>query len=323
MHAICGFAICVDCCNVFHFDPKTGTLKHLFFFAEPEVNNQWFGETAIPNVFRIDAQEIVDTLPRFRPCPSVVKPVNTLVKLERFGDVFGWQDRNKSFHSVLNVTRMSGFGQLLVQVRSNDMSEPIESASLLEQIREIAETGLRDSSNIYDFGRYTQLLEIANEYAGHDLELPPKETRFALARALGAVTPRLGGDAAIFDDQGRVLLMLRTDNQCWCMPGGLAEVGETSEQSVMREAREETGFEVEILELVGVYSAFPATNNNTQTLTIPLYLCGVTGGALRSSHEDLGLQFWKLEDVPTWSGPHEQMARAAYERWLNFRDANR
>jgi 8-oxo-dGTP pyrophosphatase MutT (NUDIX family) len=199
------------------------------------------------------------------------------------------------------------------------VAERVDGSSLLAQIRELAKTGLRDSSNIYDLGRYAQLLEIADEYAGHDLELPPIETRSGLALALGSVMPKLGCNAAIFDDDGRVLLMLRTDNQRWCMPGGLADVGETSEQSVIREAREETGLEVEILELVGVYSALPATNNNTQTLTIPLYLCGVTGGALRSSHEDLGLKFWNLEDVPSWSGPHEHMARAAYQCWLERR----
>jgi ADP-ribose pyrophosphatase YjhB (NUDIX family) len=201
---------------------------------------------------------------------------------------------------------------------SHVVAEQIDGSSLFAQIREIAETGLRDSSNIYDLGRYSQLLEIVNEHAGHELELPPVETKSGLARGLGAITPRLGGDAAIFDDQGRVLLMLRTDNQCWCMPGGLAEVGETSEQSVIREAREETGLEVEILELVGVYTALPATNNNTQILVIPLYLCVVTGGTLRSSHEDLGLQYWNLEDVPNWSGPHERMARAAYQKWLAY-----
>jgi 8-oxo-dGTP pyrophosphatase MutT (NUDIX family) len=199
------------------------------------------------------------------------------------------------------------------------VAETIDGSSLLAQIRELAETGLRDSSDIYDLGRYAQLLEIANEYARHDLELPPRETRSGLATALGAVTPKLGGNAAIFDDDGRVLLMLRTDNQRWCMPGGMAEVGETSEQNVIRETREETGLEVEILELVDVFMTLPATNRNGQTLTIPLYLCGVTGGTLRGSHEDLGLRFWNLDNLPAWNGSHERRARAAYRCWLGRR----
>jgi ADP-ribose pyrophosphatase YjhB (NUDIX family) len=194
------------------------------------------------------------------------------------------------------------------------MAEWIDGSSLIEQIRELAEAGLRDSSNIYDLGRYTQLLEIANEYAGHELKLPPVEARENLAQAFGENTPRLGTNAAIFDDHGRVLLMLRTDNQYWCMPGGMTEVGEAPEQSVIREAREETGLETEILELVGVYTS-PATNNK-RSLTIPLFLCGVTGGTLRSSHEDLGLQYWNLEDVPIWHQDHERRCQTAYQRWL-------
>jgi ADP-ribose pyrophosphatase YjhB (NUDIX family) len=200
------------------------------------------------------------------------------------------------------------------------VSERVDGSSLLAQIRELAETGLRDSSNMYDLGRYAQLLEIANEYAGHDLELPPKETRSGLARALGAITPRLGCNAAIFDDHGRVLLMLCTDNQRWCMPGGMAEVGETSEQSVIREAREETGLEVKILELVGVFTALP-TKSTGLTPTIPLYLCAVTGGTLRGSHEDLGLRYWKIDEVPIWYGQHERRARAAHKCWSNLKDA--
>jgi ADP-ribose pyrophosphatase YjhB (NUDIX family) len=195
------------------------------------------------------------------------------------------------------------------------VAERIDGSRLLAQIRELAETGLRDSGNIYDLERYSQLLEITDEYAGHELELPAKETRSGLARGLGSVTPRVGSNAAIFDDHGHVLLMLRTDNQRWCMPGGMAEVGETPEQSVIREAREETGFEVEILELVGVFTS-PATNIK-HPLTIPLYLCGVTGGTLRSSHEDLGLQYWNLEEVPIWPQDHERRCRTAHQKWLS------
>jgi 8-oxo-dGTP pyrophosphatase MutT (NUDIX family) len=197
--------------------------------------------------------------------------------------------------------------------------ERIDGSSLTEQIRVLAESGLRDSSNIYDLGRYKQLLELANEYAGRDFELPPKQTRSGLARALGAVTPRLGCNAAIFDDDGRILLMLRTDNQGWCMPGGMAEVGETSEQNVIREAREETGLEVKILELVGIFMSLP-TKSDGLTPTIPLYLCGVTGGTLRGSHEDLGLHYWKIDQVRIWYGQHERRARAAYQSWLERRN---
>jgi 8-oxo-dGTP pyrophosphatase MutT (NUDIX family) len=60
--------------------------------------------------------------------------------------------------------------------------------------------------------------------------------------------------AVVQDDSGRVLLIHRTDNDRWALPGGGTELGETVSQTVMREVREETGIEVEVVGLVGIYS---------------------------------------------------------------------
>ena len=60
--------------------------------------------------------------------------------------------------------------------------------------------------------------------------------------------------AAVFDGAGRMLLQRRTDNGQWCLPGGACEVGETVEQTTVREVLEETGREVEVVRLVGLYS---------------------------------------------------------------------
>jgi hypothetical protein len=47
-----------------------------------------------------------------------------------------------------------------------------------------------------------------------------------------------------------------------------------------------------------------------------VYLCEVIGGKLQSSHEDLGLKYWNLEEVPIWHGDQEVQARAARQKWL-------
>jgi ADP-ribose pyrophosphatase YjhB (NUDIX family) len=51
-----------------------------------------------------------------------------------------------------------------------------------------------------------------------------------------------------------ILLMRRSDNGHWGLPGGYVEPGESVQAAAVREVREETGFEVEIGRLVGVYS---------------------------------------------------------------------
>ena len=52
----------------------------------------------------------------------------------------------------------------------------------------------------------------------------------------------------------RILLMRRSDNEHWGLPGGYVEPGESVRSAAQREVREETGYEIEVGRLVGVYS---------------------------------------------------------------------
>ncbi|MGW8526963.1 NUDIX domain-containing protein [Nocardiopsis sp. NPDC055824] len=62
--------------------------------------------------------------------------------------------------------------------------------------------------------------------------------------------------ASVFvqDEGGRVLVLQRTDNHLWTIPTGAVKKGESVGQAAVRECREETGLEVEIVGLVGVFS---------------------------------------------------------------------
>jgi ADP-ribose pyrophosphatase YjhB (NUDIX family) len=60
--------------------------------------------------------------------------------------------------------------------------------------------------------------------------------------------------AFIQDADSRLLMIRRTDNDLYAVPGGAQEVGETIAQTVVREVREETGITVDVTGLIGVYS---------------------------------------------------------------------
>jgi ADP-ribose pyrophosphatase YjhB (NUDIX family) len=194
----------------------------------------------------------------------------------------------------------------------------MDALPLLEKLQAIAKLGLYYTKDIYDRQRYEQLLTLTAEYYGHALEMPKEETRGKLEKDLGklGVSPYLGSDAAIFDSSGRILLMKRTDNEKWCLPCGLVEAGESPEQGAIREAKEETGLDVQILELVKVYSRFPSPEYGLYTLVSTVYLCEVIGGVLTRSHEDLGLQYWNIEEVPVWHLEMESHALDAHAVWL-------
>ncbi|WP_433575583.1 NUDIX hydrolase [Nocardia brasiliensis] len=60
--------------------------------------------------------------------------------------------------------------------------------------------------------------------------------------------------ALVRDSAGRILMIHRTDNDRYSIPGGGQEVGETVAQAVVREVKEETGIDVEVTQLIGVFS---------------------------------------------------------------------
>jgi ADP-ribose pyrophosphatase YjhB (NUDIX family) len=60
--------------------------------------------------------------------------------------------------------------------------------------------------------------------------------------------------AAVRNAQGELLLIERTDNGLWALPGGAQDIGESVVQAARREVNEETGVDVEITGLSGIYS---------------------------------------------------------------------
>ena len=69
------------------------------------------------------------------------------------------------------------------------------------------------------------------------------------------------------DDRGIVLVERRFPPPGWAIPGGFIEVGETAEAAAVREAREETGLDVTLVELFGVYSD-PTRDPRRHTLAV-------------------------------------------------------
>ncbi len=187
---------------------------------------------------------------------------------------------------------------------------------LLDEIQTIARNGLLFATSPYDQERYQRLLTIATEGYSQLSSLPAEAIAARFSQELGYITPKIGADAAVFNQRGEILLMDRSDGSGWCLPCGFVEPNEKPSQTAIRETREETGLEVEIVGLVGVFTRLPSAANGPHTLVAVVHLCRAVGGELTLSHEGLDLAYWAIDQVPKWHATHRQYASAAHELWL-------
>ncbi|WP_418957572.1 NUDIX hydrolase [Streptomyces tritici] len=96
---------------------------------------------------------------------------------------------------------------------------------------------------------------------------------------------------AVVREDGRLLAIRRADNGTWELPGGVLELAEAPEAGVVREVFEETGIQVEVDELTGVYK------NTTRGIVALVFRCKPSGGSERTSDESTAVDWLTPEEV--------------------------
>ncbi|WP_416220248.1 NUDIX hydrolase [Frankia sp. Cas4] len=107
--------------------------------------------------------------------------------------------------------------------------------------------------------------------------------------------------AIVADDKGRILLIRRTDNKYWAIPGGGVEPGESVSEATAREVEEETGIDCEVTDVVGIYSnpnhvAAYDDGEVRQQFSI-CFATRMLGGTTRTSSESAEVRFVPLEEI--------------------------
>lgn len=105
----------------------------------------------------------------------------------------------------------------------------------------------------------------------------------------------------VINDQNQILLtkrashLLRGDK--YTIPGGYLDRGETLEEGALRELKEETGYEGEILQLFHINSSPKRPHEDRQNVDV-IYLARITGGTVQKDKETTEVGWYKKEELP-------------------------
>jgi ADP-ribose pyrophosphatase YjhB (NUDIX family) len=111
--------------------------------------------------------------------------------------------------------------------------------------------------------------------------------------------------AVVADQEGRILLHRRRDNGFWALPGGRMELGESVAGCAVREVKEETGLDVEVTGIVGIYSdpkhVFAYDDGEVRQEFSICLAATVTGGEIAVSEESHQVSYFEpgqIADLP-------------------------
>jgi ADP-ribose pyrophosphatase YjhB (NUDIX family) len=174
-----------------------------------------------------------------------------------------------------------------------------------EALAGIAKTGLGFTESLYERERFEEVLavaaDIAHAAAGEfDPDHQIEEWLGQVGQGVpGYVTPKVGVAAVVGNDKGEILLIQRADSGIWLYPTGWADIGYSASEVAVKEVREETGIECEVLRMIGVLDGL-----RLGFTRVPMYLlvfhCRAVGGTLERHPLEVADVGWFAEEALPW-----------------------
>jgi ADP-ribose pyrophosphatase YjhB (NUDIX family) len=107
--------------------------------------------------------------------------------------------------------------------------------------------------------------------------------------------------AVVTDEQARILLVKRRDNDLWALPGGGMDLGESIVDTAVREVKEETGLDVEVTGLIGVYTnprhVMAYTDGEVRQQFSLCFTTHLIGGQLQVDSESTDIAWTRPQDI--------------------------
>ena len=217
-----------------------------------------------------------------------------------------------------------GFADSLTPVISMTPSDvPLSQmlSLIADELRVLAQNNLQYTDDPYQIQRNRRVLQLAAQLQARIDVRPLEDIQRIFARDLGYMTPLAVVDTAVIAPDGSVLLIRRMDDGLWAMPGGACDPGETPAAAAARETWEESGYQVEITRLLGVFDSRLSGTQSSRHLYHHLFAAVPVAGEAEISNETSAVGWFSWEDIP-WnelSPGHRHRLQFVMQWWLNPR----
>lgn len=170
-----------------------------------------------------------------------------------------------------------------------------------KELQAISQAGLTFSKDKFDLERYERLrelsVEIMSAYTGVDFE----QVRNLFANEKGYQTPKVDVRGVVFCEN-RILMVRELHDDRWSLPGGFCDIGESPKENVIKEIREEAGYEVEAVKLLALFDSDKHPHPPQPYQYYKVFIqCEIIGGEASLGMETKGIDFFSEDDLPDLS----------------------
>lgn len=170
-----------------------------------------------------------------------------------------------------------------------------------KQLQSIAQTGLTYSKDVFDLERFEAIREMSVEMLAFHTDEEKTMIRDLFANEIGYATPKVDIRAVVFRENKILLVKEKSDGK-WALPGGWGDVGLSPSEVAIKEVKEESGFEVAAVKLLGVLDKKNHSHPPSAYHVYKLFIrCEIVGGQAEDGVETSAVQFFSEDELPSLS----------------------
>ncbi|WP_299742543.1 NUDIX hydrolase [uncultured Rossellomorea sp.] len=170
-----------------------------------------------------------------------------------------------------------------------------------KRIQALSQSGLSFSKDVYDIERYEELRTISAEIMQEYTDLEMMKIRELFTNESGYQTPKVDVRGVVFKDNKILMVREKVDDK-WSLPGGFCDVGLSPSENIVKEIREESGYDVTPVKLLALLDMNKHPHPSQPYHYYKIFIqCEVTGGEAKSGIETKGINFFGEENLPELS----------------------